>query len=379
MPLVLSEEQELLQQTARDFVQESAPVAALRKLRDSDDPGGFSRELWKEMAELGWPGIVLPEEFGGAGLGYAELGVVQEELGRTLAASPLFATAVLGATAVLLAGSESQQKEVLPAVTRGERLLALAYQETPRHDPFAIATRAEPVRDGFRLSGEKRFVLDGHVADQLVVVARVSGGPRDRDGLALFLVDADAPGVARTRTRMVDSRNAALVRLDRVLVDAGRALGQPGRAGDVLETLFDRAAIALSAEMLGSAQQVFDKTVAYLRERKQFGVPIGSFQGLKHRAAELFCEIELARSIVLEALRAIDTGSPEVPKLASVCKARLSDAFVRAANEGVQMHGGIGMTDEEDVGLYLKRAKAAALTLGDSAYHRDRYARLEGY
>jgi alkylation response protein AidB-like acyl-CoA dehydrogenase len=379
MALVLSEEQDLLQQTARDFVRESAPVAQLRKLRDSDDPVGFSRELWKEMVELGWPGIFLPEEIGGAGLGYAELGVVQEELGRTLAASPLFASVLLGGNAVLLAGNESQKKEVLSALVRGERLLALACQESARHDPFAVATRAEPTRDGFRLSGEKRFVLDGHVADQLVVVARLSGGPRDRDGLALFLVDGDARGLERTRTRMVDSRNAARVRFDGVEVDRDRALGQPGRAADVLETLYDRAAIALSAEMLGGAQQVFDKTVAYLKERKQFGVPIGSFQALKHRAAELFCEIELSRSIVLESLRAIDAGSPEVPKLASVCKARLSDAYVRAANEGVQMHGGIGMTDEEDVGLYLKRAKAAALTLGDSIYHRDRYARLEGY
>jgi alkylation response protein AidB-like acyl-CoA dehydrogenase len=377
--LVLSEEQELLQQTARDFTRESAPVAALRKLRDSDDPTGFSRELWDEMVEMGWPGILLPEELGGAGLGYAELGIVQEELGRTLAASPLFASVLLGGNAVLLAGNESQKKEVLPALARGERLLALAYQETPRHDPYAVSTRAEPVRDGFRLTGEKRFVLDGHVADQLVVLARTAGGPRERDGLALFIVDADARGLTRTRTRMVDSRNAALVRLDGVVVDRGNALGAPGSAADVLDALFDRAAIALSAEMLGGAQQVFDKTVAYLRERKQFGVPIGSFQGLKHRAAELFCEIELSRSIVLDALRAIDAGSPEVPKLASVCKARLSDSYVRAANEGVQMHGGIGMTDEEDVGLYLKRAKAAALTLGDAIYHRDRYARLEGY
>jgi alkylation response protein AidB-like acyl-CoA dehydrogenase len=379
MPLVLSEEQELLQQTARNFVSESAPVSALRALRDADDPAGFSRELWKEMAELGWPGILLPEELGGAGLGYAELGVVQEELGRTLAASPLFATALLGGNAVLLAGSDAQKKEILPALARGERLLALAYQETPRHDPFAVSTRAEPVRDGFRLHGEKRFVLDGHVADQIIVVARVSGGPRDRDGLALFVVDGDARGLARTRTRMVDSRNAALLRLDGVEVDRGRALGQPGGAADVLEAVFDRAAIALSAEMLGGAQRVFDDTLAYLRERKQFGVPIGSFQALKHRAAALFCEVELARSIVLEALRAVDSGSPEVPRLACVCKARLSDAYVHAANEGVQMHGGIGMTDEHDVGLFLKRAKATALLLGDSAYHRDRYARLEGF
>ncbi len=379
MALILTEEQELLQQTAREFLAEHAPVAALRKLRDDADPSGFSRELWKKTVELGWPGIVLPEDLGGAGLGYAELGVVLEEMGRTLAASPLFATVLLGGNAVLLAGNESQRKEILSAVASGERLLALAFQETPRHDPFAVRTQAVATRDGFRLSGEKRFVLDGHVADQLVVAARSSGGPREREGLSLFLVDGNAPGLVRTRTAMVDSRNAATVRLDGVEVDRSRLLGEVGRAADVLEQVFDRAAVALSAEMLGGAQEVFDRTVTYLKERKQFGVPIGSFQGLKHRAAALFCEVELSRSIVLESLRAIDAGSPDARRLASACKARLSDTYVAAANEGVQMHGGIGMTDEVDIGLFLKRAKASALALGDATFHRDRFARLEGY
>jgi alkylation response protein AidB-like acyl-CoA dehydrogenase len=379
MALILTEEQELLRETAREFLAEHAPVAALRRLRDASDPTGFSRELWKQMVELGWPGIILSEELGGAGLGYAELGVVLEEAGRTLAASPLFATLLLGGNAILLGGNDTQRKEILGAVASGERLLALAYQETPRHDPFAVRAQAVATRDGFRVTGEKRLVLDGHVADQIVVLARTSGGPRDRDGLSLLLVDGNARGLTRTRTRMVDSRNAANLRLEGVEVDRSRLIGEAGRAADLLEQVFDRAAIALSAEMLGGTQEVFDRTVAYLKERKQFGVPIGSFQGLKHRAAQLFCEVELSRSIALEALRAIDAGSPEVPRLASACKARLSDTYVLAANEGVQMHGGIGMTDEVDIGLYLKRAKTAALLLGDATYHRDRYARLEGY
>ncbi len=379
MALILTEEQELLQQTAREFLAEHAPVAAFRKLRDSNDPAGFSRDLWKQLVELGWPGIILSEDVGGAGLGYAELGVVLEEAGRTLAASPLYATLLLGGNAILLGGNDTQRKEILGAVARGERLLALAYQETPRHDAFAVRTQAVATRDGFRITGEKRFVLDGHIADQIVVLARTSGGPRDRDGLALLLVDGNAAGVTRTRTAMVDSRNAANLRFDGVEVDRSRLVGEVGRAADVVERVFDRAAIALSAEMLGGALEVFERTVRYLRERKQFGVPIGSFQGLKHRAAQLFCEVELSRSVVLEALRAVDAGSLDVPKLASACKARLSDTYVQVANEGVQMHGGIGMTDEVDVGLFLKRAKAAALALGDATYHRDRYARLEGY
>jgi alkylation response protein AidB-like acyl-CoA dehydrogenase len=379
MPLVLSEEQELLKETARELVRERTPVAKLRELRDTNDPAGFSRALWKEMAELGWPGIPFPEELGGVGLGFAELGVVMEELGRELAATPMVSSVLLAGQAVLLGGSGSQQKDLIPGVCAGDRVLALAFQETARHDPFRVATRAEQAKGGFRLSGRKTFVLDGHVADTLVVVARTSGGEREREGLTLLLVDPKAKGVTVTRTEMVDSRNAAEVKLDGVEVDLGAVLGEVDRGGDALEAVLDRAAIGLSAEMLGGIAESFERTLAYLKERKQFGVPIGSFQALKHRASELFCEAELSRSVTLEALRAIDEGRPDLAKLASLCKARLSDAYVLTANEAVQMFGGIGVTDEEEIGFFLKRAKASALTLGDAAFHRDRWARLEGY
>jgi alkylation response protein AidB-like acyl-CoA dehydrogenase len=379
MALVLTEEQELLQQTAREFVRENAPVAALRKLRDANDPVGFSRELWKQAADLGWAGILFPEELGGAALGYAELGVVMEECGRTLAATPLVSSVLLAGNAILLGGSDAQKKDVLPAVAEGKRILALAHQESPRHDPFFVQTRAEPTADGFRLSGEKRFVLDGHVADQLVVLARSAGGPRDREGLSLFLLDAKAKGVRITRTTMVDSRNAAHVRFDGVEVDRSALVGAAGAAGALVEQVFDRAAIGLAAEMLGSALEAYERTLAYLKTRVQFGVPIGSFQALQHRAAVMFCEIELARSVVMEALRAVDAGRRDVAELASLAKARLSDTLALVANEAVQMHGGIGMTDEEEIGFFLKRARAAELTLGDASFHRDRYARLRGY
>lgn len=379
MSLVLSEEQELLRNTAREFVAEHSPVKELRRLRDTNDPVGFSRELWKQMAELGWAGIVLPEEYGGSGLGYAELGLVLEETGRTLAATPLVATALLGANAVLLGGNDTQKKEILPAVAKGERLLALALEEGPHHAPYQIATRADSTANGYKLSGRKTFVLDGHVADQLVVVARSAGKPGERDGIGLFLVPKGARGLTVTRTTMVDGRNAANVTLDGVEVDRSAALGAPGRGADVLDHVLDRALIGLAAEMLGTLAEAFDRTVSYLKTRKQFGVPIGSFQALKHRAANMFVEVELSRSIVLDALRALDENRPDVSALASVAKARVSDAIHLVGNEAVQMHGGIGVTDEEEIGLFLKRARVAELTLGDAAYHRARFASLGGF
>ncbi len=379
MALVLTDEQELLRETAREFVRERAPVAELRKLRDEKSPDGFSRELWKEMAQLGWAGIIFPEEVGGVGMGHAELGIVLEETGRMLVASPLVSTVVLAGNAVLIAGNETQRKDVLTAVCEGERILALACQEGTRHDPYAIASRAEQTAGGYKLYGKKTFVLDGHVADQLVVVVRTSGEAGERDGLTLFLVDAEAEGLIRTRTLMVDSRNAANIELDGVEVERSAVLGMVGAGADVLDAVLDRGTAVFSAELLGTCLEAYERTLQYLKDRKQFGVPIGSFQALKHRAANMFVEIELARSIVLDALKAVDEGRPDLPQLASVAKARLSDAAFQIGNEALQMHGGIGMTDEEEIGLFLKRARVAQFTLGDASFHRDRYATLQGF
>jgi len=379
MSLALSEEQELLRNTAREFVAEHSPVKELRRLRDAQDPVGFSRTLWKEMAGLGWAGIVLPEELGGAGLGYAELGIVLEECGRTLAATPLVSTTLLGGNALLLGGNETQKKEILSAVAKGERILALALQESAHHAPYAIATRAEATSSGYRLTGTKTFVLDGHVADQLIVVARAAGKPGEREGLSLFLVPKGARGLSVERTIMVDGRNAANVTLSGVEVDRSALVGAAGRGADLLDRVLDRATIGLAAEMLGTVTEAFERTIQYLKERKQFGVPIGSFQALKHRAANMFVEVELTRSIVLDALRAIDENRPDLPQLASITKARASDAVHLVGNEAVQMFGGIGVTDEEEIGLFLKRARVAELTLGDAAWHRARFATLSGF
>lgn len=378
MAMILTEEQELLQQTAKDFLAEEAPVSHLRALRDKKDETGFSRKLWKEMASLGWTGITLPEEYGGSDLGYAELGIVLEECGRTLCPEPFLSTTVLGTDAILQGGSDAQKKSILPGVAKGEVILAVAFQEGPRFQPYAIEMKAE-IGDGYRLTGEKIFVLDGHVADYIVVAARTSGASGDRDGISLFLVDPKSDGVEITRTIMVDSHNAARVKLAGVAVGPDALLGEVDRGADVLDRVLDAATVAVAAVLLGVASEAFERTIAYLKTREQFDVKIGSFQALKHRAALMFAELEISRSVVVDALRAIDEGREELSTLASTAKARLSDTASLVTQEAIQMHGGIGMTDEEEIGFFLKRAKTAELLLGDASYHRDRFATLQGF
>jgi acyl-CoA dehydrogenase len=379
MALTLNEEQRLLRETAQEFLRANAPVTALRALRDSRDPLGYSRELWAKMVELGWSGIIIPEEFGGLGFGFAGLGAVLEESGRTLAASPLFATCVLGGSAVLLGGSQAQKEAILPRVVAGEISLALALEESHRHDPAAVRLAATRHGSGYRLQGTKQFVLDGHSADQLVVVARSAGTAGSTDGISLFLVEARAAGVVRRRSLLMDSRNAARIDFHGVEVGSGALIGSEGAGYAVLEQVLDRGRAAIAAEMLGSAQETFDRTVDYLKQREQFGTKIGSFQALQHRAAHMFAELELLRSVVRDACSAVDENPALLPLSASLAKARANDVFELVTNEAVQMHGGIGCTDELDIGLFLKRARVAAQILGDSRFHRARYATLRGF
>ncbi|MFZ3035025.1 MAG: acyl-CoA dehydrogenase family protein [Parvibaculum sp.] len=379
MALVLTEEQQLLRDTATQFFQERVPISNLRNLRDTKDPSGFDLSVWKEMADLGFAGILTPEKYGGTDFGPVGLGLVLEQSGRTLAASPLISTVLLCGSIVQLAGSAPQRQEILPTIAAGETIMALALEEGPHHNPTHIATTAKAGGAGFRLSGKKTFVLDGHVANKLIVAARTSGNTDDKSGITLFIVDPTADGVSITRTLMVDSRNAANISFDNVTVTEDAVLGSVDGGNDVLEQVLDIARIGISAEMLGAIQEVFDTTVEYLKERKQFGVPIGSFQGLKHRIADLFAEIELCRSVVLDALSALEARRNDVPQIASLTKARLSDTARRMTNEGLQMRGGMGMTDQFDIGLFMKRARVAAATFGDANFHRDRYATLEGF
>ncbi|MCY4095649.1 MAG: acyl-CoA dehydrogenase family protein [Gammaproteobacteria bacterium] len=381
MPMILNEDQNILKDTAKEFCTDNTPIGQLRKLRDEESEDGFDRDTWQAMSELGWAGIPFPEEVGGLGFGYKGLGVVTEELGRNLAASPLFASVWVGGTILNLGGSDSQKRELLTKVASGQLLLALAIEESHRHNPYGIATTAESSGEGLVINGSKTFVLDGHVADKLIVVARSTGSAGDREGLTLALVDRSADGVNVTRTKMVDSRNAANIELVNVSVSTDALIGAAGQAADVLDAALDIARIGLSAEMLGSAQECFERTIAYLKEREQFGVPIGSFQALKHRAANMFCEVELSKSVVLEALTALDEGrSPsDIAVLASLAKSKVGEMFHTVSREGIQMHGGIGMTDEFDIGFYLKRAAVVEQTFGDMYFHRNRYGELQGY
>jgi alkylation response protein AidB-like acyl-CoA dehydrogenase len=377
--LVLSSEAQMVRDTAHEFFRERSPITALRKLRDANDPDGFSRGLWREMAELGWTGFLVPEEHGGTEFGVVGLAQVMEAAGRTLTASPLVSTALVAASLLTMAGNDEQKSKHLPAVVVGERVFALALEEGSRHRPFHIATTAERTGDGYRLSGQKVFVLDGHVADVLIVAARTSGERGERTGITLFLVPADAPGVDRLRTIMIDSRNAARIRFAGVTVGADAVLGRVDGGADVLDRMLDRARACLAAESLGAAAEAFERTVQYLKDRKQFGVPIGSFQALKHRAAQMFCEVEVTRSAVLAACSALDENTNDAAALAVLAKAKANDTLELCGNEGVQMHGGIGMTDEHEIGLFMKRARVARATFGDTAFCRDRYASLMGY
>ena len=379
MSLVYDDDERMLLDAARDFLRAESPVSALRALRDSADATGFSRELWASMAGMGWAGLLVPEEHGGLGFAHMGAGIVCEQMGRTLCASPFVSSAVLGVSLLKLAAREEQQAALLPRVAAGEHLLALAVDESPRHDPLAIATRATSADGGFVLDGEKRFVIDGHSADTLIVVARSAGAAGEAHGISLFRVDAGTPGLTVERHVMADSRNAATIRLQGVRVSQDALIGTLHGGFAALEHALDVARCCAAAELLGLATEVFERTVEYLRQRKQFGRIIGEFQGLQHRAAVLFCELELARSAVLGALRAADGNDGSFAAAASLAKARATEVATLAANEAVQMHGGIGMTDDIDIGLFMKRAAALRTWLGDAYYHTHRYATLAGY
>ena len=373
---VLTEEQSMLRDSARTWIQEKSPVTAFRKVRDAGLPLGYDPAAFAEMAEMGWTGVIIPEEYGGSDFGYLSLGLVLEETGRTLTASPILSSALAAASAIILGGSTAQKEAWLPKIASGEAVGTLAIDEGPHHNPSKVAVTAARAGAGYTVSGAKTFVLEGMAANVFVASARTSGADGDKDGVSLFLVAADTKGVSRKALKLADSRGAANVSFDGAAADL---LGEEGKGYELLEKVLDRARAGLAAEMLGSAVQAFETTLDYLKVRVQFGQVIGSFQALQHRAAKMFTDLELARSCVEAALAAIDNNSPDVPELVSLAKAKMGDTLHLVSNEMVQMHGGIGMTDAHDAGLYLKRARAAEATYGGQSYHRDRYARIQGY
>ena len=368
---VLNEVQALVMETARDWIVDRMPVSATRAVRDSGQPQGFNNAAWKEVVELGWTGVALPEEWGGSGLGWLSLGLIVEQFGRNVGATPLSASA-LAADALARGGTETLRSRWLPGLLQGEVIGALAVDEAARHAPEAIATTALKTADGWRLDGTKRFVDEGMGASLLVVAARAD------DGVGLFIVEASAPGVSRTPRRLTDHRGHADIVLSNVTVAADARLSHADGDPAVLVALLDRARALAAAELLGLSVGAFEMTLEYLKVREQFGQKIGSFQALQHRAAGLYTRIELTRSAVEAALEAIDADAPDRALLVSLAKATAGDTAHLATSEMIQMHGGIGMTDAHDAGFYIKRSRVLEAAWGSAAWHRERFARLTG-
>ncbi|VVT04080.1 Acyl-CoA dehydrogenase [Sphingomonas sp. EC-HK361] len=375
MPLYLNDEQTMLRDTAKDFVAEHAPVSHMRALRDEKDATGFSRDLWKQFAEMGFTGILIGEDQGGLGLGHVEAGVVLEEIGRNLSPSPFLSTAVAAVEA--LKGS-AQAERWFPSILAGETVAALAIDEGAKHRA-SIAMKAERSGNGFRLTGAKQFVTHGHVADLLIVAARTAGSADDTGGVTLFAVPRDAAGLTAEAERLADSSLAARMRFDGVAVDADAVIGEVDAGRDPLNRLLRAGRTGAAAELLGVGGGAMDLTVSYLKERKQFGAAIGSFQALQHRAAHLYSEMEVARAAVLKAQQLLDCGDLKADAAVSVAKAMTAMATTLSVQEGVQMHGGIGMTDEYDIGFYMKRARVLAEMFGDANFHADALATAAGY
>tara|TARA_Y100000739_G_scaffold223808_1_gene227236 strand:- start:220 stop:1359 length:1140 start_codon:yes stop_codon:yes gene_type:complete len=379
MKLVLTEEEQFLKDTAKSFADERSPITHFRSLRDKNDPVLWDEEVWNEMVKLGWPGILIPEEYGGSNFGITGIGVVLNECAKTLTPSPLFATGVLGAYAITNFGTDEQKQNYLPKIVSGDLTTALAIDESSHHDPKETDVTAKKEGSNFVIDGKKTFVIDGSSADLLIVLARTSGNKGDFAGLTLFLVDSNTAGIKKIKLDMADSRNYANIVFDNVEISNSNVLGDIETGGETAEDILDIGRIAIASEMLGNAEAAFDTTLDYLKQRKQFGVLIGSFQALQHRAAEMFCELELTKSSVMAAMKAAEEGSNELQRLSSLAKTMAGETLHLVSNEAIQMHGGIGVTDEYDIGFFLKRARVAEQIFGSSKFHTERYANLSGF
>jgi alkylation response protein AidB-like acyl-CoA dehydrogenase len=373
-----NEEQELLRNTARKFFENECGSDTVRRLMET--PEGISAELWKKLAEQGWLGLIYPEQYDGTGLGLVDLVVLMEEMGRAVAPGPYFSTVLLGGLAILEAGGEGQKKEWLPRIAAGDKRVALAWMEpSAQLGPAGVTLTAVKRGETFTLSGTKLFVHDAHTADALVVAARTRPGA-GADGVSLFLLPKGTKGLEVTLLPTMDqTRKLCEVACSDVTVGADALLGAAGAGWAPLSRVLDRATVALCAEMCGGAQKVLDMTVEYAKIRQAFGRPIGSYQGVKHRAADMLVDVENSKSITYYAAWALDENSPEAPLAVSMAKAYVSDAYRRVAAGGIQLHGGIGFTWEHDLHLYFKRAKGSEFTFGDATHHRERVAQLVNF
>ncbi|WP_166039462.1 acyl-CoA dehydrogenase family protein [Sphingosinicella sp. YJ22] len=377
MPLYLTDDQAMLRDTAREFMAEQGSIKAqLRHWRDRGCKDGFGHGLWKQFAEMGFTGILVPEADGGLGLGHVEAGIVLEEIGRNLTPSPFLVSAVAFVEGVK--GSAARERW-LPGILSGDIVAAVAIDEGRKHRPEATAMRAERSGNGFRLNGAKSFVVQGGSADVILVAARTGGSAGETDGLTLFAVDKEASGFGAASERLADSSMAARLTFENVEVDADAVVGEVDQGWAVLTRLLDAGRTGIAAEQVGVASGAMDMTVDYLKQRTQFGRPIGEFQALQHRAAHLYSEIEIARAATLKAQQLLDEGDSKAELMVSVAKAKAGRTATLAVQEGVQMHGGIGMTDEHDIGLFMKRDRALNELWGDANYHAERVAQLSGY
>ncbi|MDG2473201.1 MAG: acyl-CoA dehydrogenase [Pseudomonadales bacterium] len=378
MSLALNEEQRMLRDTARDFLQNDAPVNLMRQLRDDGNKQGYSDELWHKMIEMGWPAVAIPEQFGGLGFGFIGAGAILQEAGKTLANSPFFNTVALGAAAIIHGGNEAQQQTLLPKIAAGELTLALAHEESNHHQSRGIQCQANVDGEQLMINGSKQFVAEGANADLLIVSLRTAEPSDKKDGITLALIDPSTAGIKINRVNMIDSRNYAHIDFTNVVVSAGNVIGELDNCQTLLDKTLDHGRICLAAEMLGGAQAMLDKTVEYLKDREQFGRKIGAFQALQHRAANMFAELEIAKSAVIHALSAIDENQ-DLALVASSAKTLANDCYRLITDEAVQMHGGIGLTDEMDIGFYLKRCRVSMQSLGDSGFHKNRFAKLNQF
>lgn len=376
MDFTLTDDQKMIQETAASFVKKESPVERMRKLRE--DPIGWDRAVWRQMGELGWLGLAMPESVGGFGGTMIDASLVLEQFGTTLVPEPYTASAVLAGMAVRHGASEEQQKELLGPMIEGTTSLALAWAERQsRYDAFDVATTADKAGSVYSLRGEKVWVLNGHAADHLIVSARTAGGRRDRAGVSLFAVPKDAKGLSVRSVRTMDGGRAAIVTLEGA---EGRLLGEEGRGLDALELALDKGAAAACAEGLGVVSRVLWMTVEYLKTRKQFGVPIGVFQALQHRAVDMFVQVELCKGMSILANARVDGDDPvERRRAVSAAKVQLANGGFFVVAQGVQLHGGIGVTDEHDISLYFKRLRTLSALFGDEQHHVERYMSLPSF
>ena len=374
---LLTDDQKMLQETAASFLAEEGSIARqLRHWRDINCKDGFGHGLWKQFAELGLTGICIPESHGGLGLGATEAALVLEEIGRNLTPSPFLGTAVVAARAI---DGTAHADRWYPDILSGEAVLATAIDEGPWHAPHQTALQAQRQGNGFVLNGTKQFVIQGGSADMIVTAARTGGSPGDTDGITLFAVSKDAAGLAVDSVALVDSSKAARLAFDNVRLDADAVIGEVDGGWQPLIRALNAGRAGVAAELVGVASGASAMTLDYLRQRKQFGKFIAEFQALQHRAAHLYSEIEIARAAAFKAAELLDGGDESAELYVSVAKAKAADVASLAVREGVQMHGGIGMTDEHDIGLFMKREAVLGELFGDVYYHRERVAALSGY